>query len=681
MLEAIRNLGILKMIDEFRKEFDFNALESVDAFLKQREKAIKSGVYAKLQFEKFDLKNIGVFVLENEKMTFKTMEVPDDHWKLIFRSTPGSQDACISPTWKVTKGNKELNAGDKKIKNTIEHFKRFIEEAEKNPKLKEDIKIFSNVLEVFKAQKISMESEGQITQQPFWDVFRNKKQSGKNKDGLNLFTIQINGKYPGEIPAIVKYSLNKIAERFYCPVSINFNPPTEEQTCSICNAEAELFPNVLAGVGINIANVDKPGFFPGVASENAGKAFPICAPCAEALYIAKFHVFSNLRQNISGHQALIIPHLVESEDKSEALEFVTSEYGRSRDDISGAERKEKGILRDLAENKGIATITFIIGDVGGQSVKNIRKVIPDVLPSRLSKISEKINEINTAHDAYPNIYVKSKAVRHPWQSKNQPPLTGNLDIIRKVLGPPKHLKQKSGKKRPPFKASSVNTLDLLSAIFLKREYPLKTLLAEFSSKLSYDFLGALSDDDKNKPIYSIRGNVANMVHLLLFLDKLGVIEMKSGKNFVSKYLEKHEGLKPLKDFLNEEARGLETEEKQYAFLVGLLFGKLVRIQQARQVSANALRWLKGLQLSPQDLQDIFMNTRKKLDAYSTPKTAWSGEMRGVAEAIGALGADIAKWDISRKEIPYYLCLGQSLSDYYLPRKGIDNETKKEEDGA
>jgi len=124
---------------------------------------------------------------------------------------------------------------------------------------------------------------------------------------------------------------------------------------------------------------------------------------------------------------------------------------------------------------------------------------------------------------------------------------------------------------------------------------------------------------------------------------------------------------------------LDTGEKQYAFLVGLLFGKLVSIQLARQVSANALRWLKGLQVSPQDLMDIFVKTKSKLDDYSTPKTAWSEEMRGVAEAIGALGADIAKWDISRKEIPYYLCLGQSLSGYYLPRKGIDNETKKEKE--
>nr|QNO47516.1 hypothetical protein GGGHDLIA_00006 [Methanosarcinales archaeon ANME-2c ERB4] len=43
MLDAIRNLGILKMIDEFKEEFDFNALESVDSFIEAREKAIESG--------------------------------------------------------------------------------------------------------------------------------------------------------------------------------------------------------------------------------------------------------------------------------------------------------------------------------------------------------------------------------------------------------------------------------------------------------------------------------------------------------------------------------------------------------------------------------------------------------------------------------------------------------------
>jgi CRISPR-associated Csh1 family protein len=660
MIEAIRNLGILKMIDEF-EEFDFNALESVESFLGQREKAIESGAYAKLQFEPINVDQIGIFAMDDGKIKFQVERVLEDNWKYLFLKT-ASQGTYITPTWKESQN---------KLKKTVE---RLIKESKDKENVADWVQ---NVVKIYTSEEIEigeLDKEGKLEKKPFFGTVDWAKKTKK----INVFSVRINGKYNAGIKELLDLALRnkqKIIYQTDTVKSIN----SSGIKCSLCHTETELFPNVLAGVGINIANVDKPGFFPGVATENAGKAFPICAPCAEALYAAKFHVFSNLRQNISGHQALIIPHLVESEDKEDGLDIVTSALRLLRRDLSGAEQKEAGILKDLAENKGIATITFLIGDVGGQSVENIRKVIPDVLPSRLSEISDAINEINTVHDTYPDIYVKSKTVRHPWQSKNQPPLTGNLGIIRKVLGSPKHLKQKSGGKRPPFKASRVNTLDLLSSIFLKRDYPSKALLAEFSAKLSYDFLGALSDDDKNKPIYSIRDNIANMVHLLLFLEKLGVIKMELGENFVSKYLDKHKGLKPLNDFLREEARGLNTEEKQYAFLVGLLFGKLVNIQLAKQVSANALKWLKGLQISPQDLMDIFVKTKSKLDDYSTPKTAWSEEMRGVAEAIGALGADIKGWDISRKEIPYYLCLGQSLSGYYLPSKGMDKTEEQKED--
>ncbi len=159
-----------------------------------------------------------------------------------------------------------------------------------------------------------------------------------------------------------------------------------------------------------------------------------------------------------------------------------------------------------------------------------------------------------------------------------------------------------------------------------------------------------------------------MIFLISFLECIGVVKMDQGNNFVRKYLENHERLNPLNEFLSKESNGLNTKEKEYAFLVGLLLGKLVSIQMAKQVSSNALKWLKGLQLSPQDLMDIFVKTRSKLDDYSVPKSVWSDEMKGVAEAIGALGVDIEKWDISRKEIAFYLSVGQSLSGFYLPSK-------------
>lgn len=643
MLSAIRNLGILKMI-EVIPEFDFNALESVDHFLEQRKKAIANGEYAKLQFEPINADNIGIFSITNDgNVKFEEEKISNDSWKYLFLKT-ASQGTYLAPTWKesVTK-----------LEKTIEKFSNESSEI-KDYWLQNCVKIFtSNEIEIGE-----LNADGDLVSKSFYEVMDWAK-SDKN---LKVFSVKINGKYNAEIPELLDFVLENKSINYqtndakYLPAGI----------CSLCNKTEKLFPNVLSrdGVGINIGNVDKPGFFPDVSRKSAIKAFPICAPCAETLYAAKFHTFSDLTLNISGHRVLAIPHLLESEDKKYGLEILTSDFKRLREDISGAKQTERNIIEDLSENKGIASTTFIIGDVSGQAIENIRKVIPSVLPSRLSELSKVIQDINKMHGKFSD--------EHPWKSK-YPPINSNLGIIMKVFGVPKYSSKNKSGGRKPFKASSIDTLNLLSAIFLKREYSSKNIIYEFSAKLSYDFLGSLAGDSNIKPTTSIRYNITNMVYLLHFLDKLEVIKISSGINYVSRYLEGHEGLIPLNDFLNNDAKGLDTKEKQYAFLTGLLFGKLISIQFARGVSTNALKWLKGLQLSSQDLMDIFVKTRSKLDDYSVPKSAWSDEMNGVAEAIAVLGTDISNWDISRKEIPYYLCLGQSLSKCYLPRKNSDKQ--------
>ena len=605
--------------------------------MKARKESIDSGSYAKLQFEPVNYETIGIFSIdENGKIIFRGENVSDDNTKYLFLKT-ASQGTYITPTWKDSQS---------KLKKTVD---KYIEDAKCI-----DADWLNNVIKIFTSDAIEIEEQdkqGNLIKKPFFEVVEWAKKSKK----IKMFSVNISHKYNIGIKELRDFALAAKPKAIYqTDKARSFRSPGVG--CSLCSQVEELFPNVLSGVGINIGNVDKQVFFPGVISENAGKGFPICAPCAEALYTAKFHVFHNsseLRQDISGHKALLIPHLVKSDNMKDSLNHIKSMLALVRNDVKGASRRERSIIRELSENKSIATITIIIGNVSGQSIEDIRKVIPEVLPSRLSEVSEAIEETNKIH--YP--------ADHPWELE-QPPLNGNLTIIRDALGVPRYSEPTKGK-RKPFKASFVDSLDIINAIFLRKDYPLKNLLAEFSSKLSYDLLGTQSDKEA---VYSIRNNISKMIYLLLFLEKLEVIKMDEGHNFVSKYLEKHERLEKLNSFLSNEAKGLDTREKEYTFLVGLLLGKLVSIQLAKQISANALKWLNGLQVSQQDLMDIFVKTKSKLDDYSTPKSAWSDEMRGVAEAIAALGAEINKWNISRKEIAYYLSLGQSLSGYYLPSK-------------
>ena len=575
-------------------------------------------------------------------MRFQVKNVSDKSWEYLFLKT-ASQGTYLTPTWKDS---------EVKLKKTVA---KFIEESKKT-----NVEWLQKVVKIFSATNIEIGELSETAGSNNKTFYETIDWAKKNRN-IKVFSVEINGKYNAKIKELLETALlNKPRVIYQTERSRSFSSP--DIKCSLCGAEGELFPNVLSGVGINISNVDKQVFFPGVTAENSSKAFPICAPCAEALYAAKFHVLnstSELRQNIAGHQSLIIPHIVRSEDKQDDLKIIKKALRRFRKELQGFENAEKNIIRDLSQNEGISTVTFIIGDVTGQNIENIRKIIPDVLPSRLSEIAKAIDDTNKTYRSLPG--------DHPWKFDQVPqPIDGNLRIIQDVLGMPRYAKPMKGK-RAPFKSSHVDSLDILNAIFLKKVYPLKDLIAEFSSKLSYDFLGAASVSDKAQ-IHSIKINVSKMIFLISFLECIGVVKMDQGKNFVRKYLENHERLNPLNEFLSKESNGLNTKEKEYAFLVGLLLGKLVSIQMAKQVSSNALKWLKGLQLSPQDLMDIFVKTRSKLDDYSVPKSVWSDEMKGVAEAIGALGADIDKWDISRKEIAFYLSVGQSLSGFYLPSK-------------
>jgi CRISPR-associated Csh1 family protein len=658
MLDAIRSLGILKMIEEF-EEFDSGALESVDVFKDQRKEAIEKGVYAKLQFEPLGSDNIGIFSIDhNERVRFKEEKVMDNSWKYLFLKTPPN-GTYLTPTWKMEISKNKKIVGDAKLKRTVS---KFIDDAkiDKSEWLQRVVRIFLEK----EIETGELKDNGEIEKKPFLDTV---KWAIVTKN-IKVFSIKIDNNYNADIKDLLTISLlNKSRVIYQTDKAKSFLSP--DVKCSLCNSNEELFPNVLSGVGLNFANVDKQGFFPGVTVDNSIKAFPLCTSCAEALYAAKFHVFHNtsdLRQSISGHQSLMIPHLVSSNDNADGLTIIKEAFKLYRKNLEGIERAENNILKDLSQNKSISTVTFIIGEVSGQSIKNIRKIIPDVLPSRLSKINKAIDEINNINRSYSN--------EHPWKVLDQQPLEGSLRIIRDVLGMPKYMKPSTGK-RAPFKAMHVDSLDILSAIFLEGKYPLKDLISEFSAKLSYDFLGAHSDDAK---VYSIRTNMLKMIYFVSFLSKAGVVELENSKNYVSKYLEKHDGLGSLNNFLNIEARGLNTKEKEYTFLLGLLLGKLISIQMAKQVSSSALKWLKGMHLSQQDLMKIFVKTRRKLDDYSVPKSAWSDEMRGVAEAIGALGSDIERWDLSRNEIAFYLCLGQSLSGYYLPSKKKDAVDERRE---
>ena len=81
------------------------------------------------------------------------------------------------------------------------------------------------------------------------------------------------------------------------------------------------------------------------------------------------------------------------------------------------------------------------------------------------------------------------------------------------------------------------------------------------------------------------------------------------------YQPKSELLKP---FFGQES-GIDTDQKAFAFLVGVLYGKVMQVQGAKGVivGANALTWLRRLTLTGEDLPDFYCKVREKLLTYET----------------------------------------------------------------
>jgi CRISPR-associated protein Csh1 len=126
-------------------------------------------------------------------------------------------------------------------------------------------------------------------------------------------------------------------------------------------------------------------------------------------------------------------------------------------------------------------------------------------------------------------------------------------------------------------------------------------------------------------------------------------------------------MKALQPYFTADS-GINSLEKAFAFLLGILFGKVVLVQGARGVNlqSNALTWLKRLNLTGKDLPELYIKIREKLLAYETSNNPDVQVLeKEIAKIALKLGSDIK---LSNIDACYFLLLGQSVSRSVLPTK-------------
>jgi CRISPR-associated protein Csh1 len=462
---------------------------------------------------------------------------------------------------------------------------------------------------------------------------------------------------PGMVPEYINYLEDILVRAKYLPDS----KVTAGAICSLCDAgQVDVYPNALRGAGINIANVNRDGAFAGLDKANAWKGYALCVGCADLLYVYYRHVAWLFRTRVAGEDALALPTL--SVADARRVKYVK----RLKEWLDDAQKKvgatEDGLIDALAEEElAVASVTLLWAEFG-QRIDDVRGVVADVLPSRLRALSE----ANRRFDKYASPVF-------PDNKLDEFAIDLSLGCLRPLLQCP--VKGKAKARNASRRLFDLRR-DIADAIYHGTDLPCERLQAKLHETAQWHWEAACGSDH---PTYGLLREGYSAKTGQNFLTAAGWVRHAArflhycrtiGGGMVTVPYEPTSDL--LRPYFGPES-GIDSPAKAFAFILGVLYGKLTVMQRKRDVNvgANALTWLKRLTISGKDLPELFVKVREKMMVYGSEKGR--GEDSRVRELNAELGTIVATCReyhiLDEIDTCFFLLLGQALALKVLPPKG------------
>ena len=576
-----------------------------------------------------------------------------------FVKPSGSQGAQIGPVIKRSYTKMKRGGPSKKILNTtMKHFKDLAEPGNSWSSY------FNEIITILESPTIKLVDGSSMKwkESGYESLLECVVQEIGPMKGTSLITVQnMKGDFPGQCCEYLEYLLNeKLAGDRYLTQKVDAN---KAGNCPLCGTtNVPIFPNALKGAGINLSNMDREGVFPGIDFSQAWKGFALCAPCADLLYVFKYHVLKKtgpkkdiipFTAKIAGESALIVPF---STMNASIRQELLRKVGKFIKNIpSDVETDEETLLDILKDEKWILNLTFLWADIG-QNLENVTGILTDVPPTRLRELSE-VNE-------------NSKSWKHPLFPEI-PLVSGRFDLRAdlslKALFP---LFYRPGGKKAQNANNSKRLFQLkrtiAAAVYHKTQISNRRFWDEVVTTARWYWLQAIEENNtytllyegkgKKGPYLTAAGWIRHMVLWLYYFRCLEVLEMNN-------YFFEPEMIS-LKPYFGPES-GINSLEKAYTFLLGTLYGRLLEIQGGKgvNVGANALTWLKRLTLKGKDLPELYVKIREKLLAYEAEK---SQKVRDLINEIGKIAVKLGDpIELDQTQTNYYLLLGQSMTKTIL----------------
>ncbi len=607
--------------------------------------------------------------------------------KLPFNQPSGSQSAALGPVIKRTPRSKTKEAGPSvKIQETTlgafegiaraASYHRHGAQNGETPGTAEGIAeagppwsaYFCEANACFKRKKLrfggsDLKEEG--------EAFRTAIKMLDEKQTVLLAFQDARGRLPGEVPEYVDYLQNVMARRKY---ATGKNAPCADRTCALCGATSTtIFPNALRGAGINLANLNRDGAFPSVDPAAAWKGYSLCVACADLLYVYWNHVASDFLVTVAGEKALVVPETTIDPDRRRTFMKRVRELARGIDKNTVLTPENK-LLTLLGDDKAVTTLSFLWAEFG-QRIDDIRGVVSDVLPSRINKLVKLNKEFagrNRVHPLFPEVELEE------FGYKKESGYDLTLQVIRPLLRRPGGKKaQAANESRRLFELRR----DLAEAVYQRAKLPGRFWEeVQQTARWHWDDVctqgniwNALHEGfsfKKNVGYLTLAGWVRQLARFLSYLRHVGVIMPELQEI----YQPQSDQLKPY--FTPESA--IDSKDKAFAFILGVLYGKLLAAQAARRVnvSANALTWLRRLSLSGKDIPELYKKVYGKVLEYG--RLSRNAGVLEILEELGLLGTQV-RHVLDETTTCYFLLLGMSLANKILPRQPSDEDETSGDD--
>lgn len=468
-----------------------------------------------------------------------------------------------------------------------------------------EVKIDDFSLNVSEILNILINEENQI----ITELLQSIQNIPKN---INMFfTIKINGNFLGEYEVFRKCFLQLKEKKLKKSANIG--------VCSICG---ETGKEVSGKIDVfKFYTIDKPGFIAGGFKEiDAWKNYPVCMNCKSDLERGRKFLESNLNFKFYGLNYLLIPQLlVGGEYLFEEIIEILSETKKT---IALRERikkkitdDEKEILEYLSKKTDVVVFNFLFLQKQ-QSAERILLLIEDVLPSRIRKIFDAKDYVDTVFQNNQDRGFTFGTIRTFFSKSSEDKRQNDLDKY---------------------------FLEIINSVFKGKKI-------NFSFLVKLLMTGIRRELTKDPQESKFNFRVKDALMSILFFERLNIISFEEEGAMSESIFD---------NIFTKYGKSLSTSAKRGIFLLGVLTQLLLNKQWSERNAKPFIKKLKGLKMDEKDIKALLPEVQNKLEEYE----AFDKGKQILAQEISKYFLEAGdNWNMSVDEINFYFACGMNLAD-------------------